>query len=73
MRREFSIRERVKLAMQADAFNINNAVHFGAPGTNIDQRGVRHGLYHGQQPAKVAVQRKGILLIRSRSSVWSAA
>jgi hypothetical protein len=26
----------VRLALQADAFNLNNAVHFGAPGTNID-------------------------------------
>jgi hypothetical protein len=26
----------VRLAFQADAFNVNNAVHFAAPGTNID-------------------------------------
>jgi hypothetical protein len=36
VRREFSLHERVRLAFQADAFNVNNAVHFGAPGTNID-------------------------------------
>ena len=36
VRREFQIRERIRLAFQADAFNVNNAVHFGAPGTNID-------------------------------------
>ena len=36
VRREFQIREHVRLAFQADAFNINNAVHFAAPGTNID-------------------------------------
>ena len=36
VRREFAIRESVKLAFQADAFNINNAVHFAAPGTGID-------------------------------------
>ena len=37
VRREFHIvGERVRLALQADAFNINNAVHFGTPGTNID-------------------------------------
>jgi len=36
VRREFQIVERVRLAFQADAFNINNAVHFAAPGTNID-------------------------------------
>jgi hypothetical protein len=36
VRREFHIREAIRLAFQADAFNVNNAVHFGAPGTNID-------------------------------------
>jgi hypothetical protein len=36
VRREFVIREKVRIALQADAFNINNAVHFAAPGTNID-------------------------------------
>jgi hypothetical protein len=36
VRREFPIRERVRLAFQADAFNVNNAVHFAAPGTGID-------------------------------------
>ncbi len=36
VRREFAICECAKLAFQADAFNINNAVHFAAPGTGID-------------------------------------
>jgi hypothetical protein len=36
VRREFVIREKARLAFQADAFNINNAVHFAAPGTGID-------------------------------------
>ena len=36
VRREFPIRERFRLAFQADAFNVNNAVHFAAPGTGID-------------------------------------
>jgi hypothetical protein len=36
VRREFPIRERIRLAFQADAFNVNNAVHFSAPGTGID-------------------------------------
>ncbi len=36
VRREFNFTERIKLAFQADAFNVNNAVHFGTPGTNID-------------------------------------
>jgi hypothetical protein len=37
VRREFAIHERVKLAIQCDAFNVNNAVRFSAPGTNPDQ------------------------------------
>jgi hypothetical protein len=36
VRREFVFAERVRLAFQADAFNVNNAVHFAAPGTGID-------------------------------------
>jgi hypothetical protein len=36
VRREFRIRENARLSFQADAFNVNNAVHFAAPGTNID-------------------------------------
>jgi hypothetical protein len=36
VRREFAVRERVKLAIQADAFNVNNTVRFGAPGLNPD-------------------------------------
>jgi hypothetical protein len=36
VRREFPIHERVRVAFQADAFNVNNAVHFAAPGTGID-------------------------------------
>ncbi len=36
IRREFRVTEGVRLAFQADAFNLNNAVHFAAPGTNID-------------------------------------
>ena len=37
LRREIVIHEKIKLAIQADAFNVNNAVRFGAPGTNPDQ------------------------------------
>ena len=37
VRREFALHERIRLAVQADAFNVNNAVHFGAPGLNPDQ------------------------------------
>jgi hypothetical protein len=36
VRREFVMRERIRVALQADAFNVNNAVHFAAPGTGID-------------------------------------
>jgi hypothetical protein len=36
VRREFRIKERVRISLQADAFNLNNAVHFAAPGNNID-------------------------------------
>ncbi|HXJ41318.1 MAG TPA: hypothetical protein VNH18_18700, partial [Bryobacteraceae bacterium] len=36
LRRQFSIRERVKLAITADIFNITNSVMFAAPATNID-------------------------------------
>jgi hypothetical protein len=36
VRREFKVWERVRLAFQADAFNLNNAVHFAPPGTGID-------------------------------------
>jgi len=35
VRREFPIREGMKLAFQADAFDVNNAVHFAAPGTSL--------------------------------------
>jgi hypothetical protein len=36
VKREIAIRERMKLALQADVFNITNTVCFAAPGTNID-------------------------------------
>jgi hypothetical protein len=36
IRREFPIHESLRFAFQVDAFNINNAVHFAAPNTNID-------------------------------------
>jgi hypothetical protein len=36
VRREFGIRERLKLAIAADVFNLTNSVYFAAPGTNID-------------------------------------
>ncbi len=36
IRREFPIHESLRFAFQVDAFNVNNAVHFAAPNTNID-------------------------------------
>ena len=35
VRRDFAIREQVKLTMQLDAFNVFNLVNFSAPSTNI--------------------------------------
>lgn len=37
VRREFALHEKLKLAIQCDAFNVNNAVRFAVPGTNPDQ------------------------------------
>jgi hypothetical protein len=37
LRREFVLHESIRLAIRADAFNVNNAVRFGAPATNPDQ------------------------------------
>jgi hypothetical protein len=36
IRREFPLHERVRLALQADMFNMTNSVDFAAPGVNID-------------------------------------
>jgi hypothetical protein len=36
VRREFAIRENIKFAIQADVFNVNNTVRFGAPSLNPD-------------------------------------
>jgi hypothetical protein len=35
VRREFAIHESLRFSLQADAFNVNNAVHFAAPSTNV--------------------------------------
>jgi hypothetical protein len=37
VRREFVLHEKTRLAIQADAFNVNNTVRFGTPVTNPDQ------------------------------------
>ena len=53
VRREFHVWEHVRLSFQADAFNLNNAVHFAAPGTNIDA--ASFGIYSSManQPRKL--------------------
>src|SRR5271157_3844759 len=53
VRREFVFRERIRLAFQADAFNINNAVHFAAPGLGIDS--ATFGIFNSManQPRKL--------------------
>jgi hypothetical protein len=53
LRREFQLRERARLSFQADAFNVNNAVHFAAPGTGIDS--ATFGIYSSManQPRKL--------------------
>jgi hypothetical protein len=53
VRREFVIHENIKLAIQADAFNVNNAVHFGAPGLNPDQASFGTLTSQGNQPRKL--------------------
>ena len=53
VRREFALREKVKLAIQADAFNVNNTVRFGAPGTNPDQASFGTLTTQANQPRKL--------------------
>ena len=53
LRREFPIRERIKLAIQADAFNITNSVFFGAPGLNIDSANFGTVTTQANQPRKL--------------------
>jgi len=36
LRREIAIKERLKVAIGVDMFNVTNSVYFAAPGTNID-------------------------------------
>jgi hypothetical protein len=53
VRREFKIRENIKLAIQADAFNVNNAVRFAAPGLNPDQASFGTLTSQANQPRKL--------------------
>jgi len=53
VRREFPIHENIKLAFQCDAFNVNNAVHFGAPALNPDQASFGTLTSQANQPRKL--------------------
>ncbi|MBS1854963.1 MAG: TonB-dependent receptor [Acidobacteria bacterium] len=55
LRREFPIREKIKLAIQGDAFNVNNAVRFAAPGTNPDQASFGTVTSQANQPRRLQV------------------
>jgi hypothetical protein len=52
IRREFPIRERVRLALQADMFNLTNSVAFAAPGTNIDSANFGQVISQANLPRK---------------------
>ena len=52
LRREFKIHEGIKLAFQADAFNVNNTVRFGAPAVNPDQATFGTVTSQANQPRK---------------------
>ncbi len=53
VRREFKLHERVRLALQADAFNLSNSVFFSAPGANIDSANFGTVASQSNQPRKV--------------------
>jgi hypothetical protein len=55
LRREFAIREKIKLAIQGDAFNVNNAVRFNAPGTNPDQASFGTLTSQANQPRRLQI------------------
>ncbi|MDQ2949890.1 MAG: TonB-dependent receptor, partial [Acidobacteriota bacterium] len=53
LRREFKFFERVRFSLQADAFNVNNAVYFAAPGNNIDSTNFGTVTNQSNQPRKL--------------------
>ena len=53
VRREFAIHERIKLAIQGDAFNLLNVVCFGAPVLNPDQNSFGTLTSQANQPRKL--------------------
>jgi len=53
VRREFAIHENVKLAIQADSFNLLNSVCFAAPALNPDQASFGTLTSQANQPRKL--------------------
>lgn len=53
VRREFVVREKIHVALQCDAFNVNNGVHFAAPGTAIDSASFGIFTAMANQPRKL--------------------
>jgi len=53
LRREFAIRERVKLALQGDFFNVTNRVQFGGIGLNVDSANFGTVSTQANNPRKV--------------------
>ena len=53
VRREFAIHERIRLAIQGDAFNLLNVVCFGAPALNPDQASFGTLTSQANQPRKL--------------------
>jgi len=53
VRREFAIRESIKLVIQGDAFNVFNLVDFAAPGLNPDQASFGTLTSQANQPRKL--------------------
>ena len=55
LRREFKIVEKVKFALQADAFNVTNSVFFGAPTLNVDSANFGTLTTQANQPRKLQI------------------
>jgi hypothetical protein len=55
LRREFKVTERVKLALQGDAFNVTNSVFFGAPALNVDSANFGTLTTQANQPRKLQI------------------
>lgn len=53
LRREIVLHERLRLAVEANLFNITNSVYFGAPGTNIDSANFGEVSTQANQPRKL--------------------